>query len=1128
MKITLHKLNWMAAGSAFALFAGTPALADDTELFLLGPDPTKLPKANVLFILDTSGSMTTTQSTNKPYDSALTYTGDCDATKYYWTDVDVTPDCTTTTNVINGDAFKCDFASRQIAGIGSFTNTMVQYRDGGADGTTGSTDKTWQYLASGFPEALVECQADGGKHGDGTSETRLWPGAGTNLTEPFVDVATEAVSWGSAPRNRSYTVFSGNYLNWKATPEVVTLSRSDIMKEVTKKVLSSVNNLNVGLMRFVGSDGGSIILDIQDLDANRTTVIDTVSGLPADGNTPLSETLYEAALFWTGQNANYGSTAKTTLTDSNTFVAGSDPEKYEQPAWDVCSKNYNVLLSDGDPVNDVDTPGLLTNLPDWATTMGSTSCDGDITQDGACLDDVGKYLSIRDIDPVADGDQFVTTHTIGFVNNIASLEETAADSGGQYFLANDVETLTKTLLSIIANINDRSLSFSAPAVSVNTFNRTRNLNDLYITMFGARGRAHWPGNLKKYRLVNQVITDADNNAAVDATTGFFADSARSYWTVGTDGNNVQQGGAANKLPDPATRKLYTNLSSNIITATGNHVSVANKDSFTPADLGLTGAAEEPTKENLIRWARGEDIRDEDDNLATTVRNVMGDPLHSQPAAVVYGGSAADPNVVVFTATNDGYLHAIDGKTGVELWSFIPKELLGNLTRLYFDPRSTYKQYGIDGNVVPAVADRDGDGIIEPGDGDFVYIIFGLRRGGDKMYAMDVTNLATPKVLWDVSLSNAGQSWSTPAIARVSIDPDEVTQNADKAVVIVGGGYDAVHDTSAHPATADGVGAGIHMLDLATGATLWRAGPTTETTANLKLATMTRSMPNAIRVVDLNGDRFADRMYASDMGGQVWRFDLFNGQGVASLVTGGVIARVGAEGLATPTAADTRRFYNSPDVSLITDRQQQRSFIAVSLGSGYRAHPFDLTAADRFFSIRDPYVYKKLTQDEYNTFPIITDSNLVEVSGKKQTVITASDGGWKFTLPNNQKILSDSLTFNDEIFFVAFSPDSNAAATCTAGQGTNFLYRVQVLNGDPVTSNLEALDPADADDARRKTLQQGGIAPSPTMLFPSPDDPATCTGDECSPPPLGCVGVECFNPGFENFPVRTLWTQDGVE
>jgi type IV pilus assembly protein PilY1 len=159
--------------------------------------------------------------------------------------------------------------------------------------------------------------------------------------------------------------------------------------------------------------------------------------------------------------------------------------------------------------------------------------------------------------------------------------------------------------------------------------------------------------------------------------------------------------------------------------------------------------------------------------------------------------------------------------------------------------------------------------------------------------------------------------------------------------------------------------------------------------------------------------------------------------------------------------------------------------------------------------------------------IITDDDLVEVSGQTQTVITANDRGWKFTLPYNQKVLADSLTFDNQIFFVAFSPDSEAAVSCTAGRGTNFLYRMSALNGDPVTANLEALSPEEADDARSTTLQQGGIAPTPTILFPSADDP-DCEGAACTPPPLGCVGVECFDPGFANNPVRTLWTQDGIQ
>ncbi len=171
----------------------------------------------------------------------------------------------------------------------------------------------------------------------------------------------------------------------------------------------------------------------------------------------------------------------------------------------------------------------------------------------------------------------------------------------------------------------------------------------------------------------------------------------------------------------------------------------------------------------------------------------------------------------------------------------------------------------------------------------------------------------------------------------------------------------------------------------------------------------------------------------------------------------------------------------------------------------------------------------MNQADYNALSLapITESNLVEVSGSVRTQLNAGDKGWMFTLPFNQKVLSDSVTFNDSIFFVAFSPEINLANSCAAGAGTNFLYEVNVLNGDPVVNNLDTLAAADADAARQSSLRQGGIAPSPAILFPSAD-PATCSGTACSPPPIGCVGVECFDPGYRNNPVRTLWTQDGIQ
>ena len=1119
-------------GVALALVVGAPAMADDTELLLVDPNNVQ-PKPNIMFIIDSSGSMTTQEQTQEPYNAATPYAGPCDSNMVYWTEVNAVPSCDpSNTQKIAKSSFLCEKSNMQLTGIGAYADTMVQYRTGSSGYFSiflGTSDPRWQMLEPGNTTDPVECKKDRGVHSgapasDATfGDGGLYPQAGGGVT-PYTSVKKNEISWRSWPTNQSVLVYDGNYLNYRATPVYVQRSRINIVQTTANIILNSIEGVNVGIMRFNETQGGPVIQEMADLDTNRTSIINAVNSIIADGWTPVSEAAYESALYWHGQPAYYGETVNEHTTAPGA-LASTSPEVYQQPFLDPCAKNYNVILTDGAPTEDVETAGLVGNLPNWFGTMGYAGCLG--TGNGACLDDVAGYLFKQDMDPNQPGLQYVTTHTIGFSQNLAILESAAQEGGGDYFQADDIETLSLALMKIFTTINEEALSFAAPAVAVNSFNRTQNFNDLYLTAFQASERTHWPGNLKKYRISNNEIVDSNNVAAVDPATGFFKTTAQSFWTVGPDGNNVELGGAANKLPDPSIRKVYTNITAdNDLTAAANSLSTGNVNTFALADLGLTGSATEPTKEQIINWARGVDVRDEDDNPTTTVRNVMGDPLHSQPAAVVYGGTPQNPDVVVFTATNDGYVHAVNGSTGQELWSFIPREHLPNLTKLFYDPSAPFKHYGVDGDIVPVTKDVDRDGIIEPADGDFVYILFGMRRGGDSFYALDVTDRNRPVIKWRISSPEMGQSWSAPTVARINMNDNRL--NADKAVAIIGGGYDIVHDLASHPSSADTNGAGIYFLDLETGVVLWRAGP--DGAAELTLTGMTRAIPTQVRVVDFNGDSFADRMYASDMGGQVWRFDIFNGKapngiGTDALVTGGVIAQLGAEGLANPTLADTRRFYNSPDVAIFNDNVQNRRFLAINIGSGYRAHPLDNSNADRFYSIRDKDVFNKLSQNDYNTYSVVTDANLVEVSGSVGTVIGPNDRGWKFSLPANQKVLANSTTFNNEVFFVAFSPDAAAAASCSAGRGRNFLYRVSVLNGDPI-ADLSNVVQGTEDQLRVQGLAQGGIAPAPRFLFPSPD--ANCTGASCNPPPLGCIGVECFDPGFENNPVRTLWTQDGIE
>jgi len=1131
MNTVIRKTKWMSVGLLLALTCAAPVYADDTELLLLNPNAAVQAVPNVLLIIDSSGSMGDQEQTREVYDSAITYLGGvnaCDPAYLYWsTYKNITPSCDpANTKRVLKTAFLCEDARQQIAGIGLYKGRMAQYRTGASGFFSiflGLSAARWQNLEAGNESAVVECQKDRKKHGDGLNLTDLYAQKGGDVAMYTSDKDDE-VSWGSWPTNQNVTVYDGNYLNYIVNPTYIQDSRINIVNNTAKAILNSISGISVGIMRFNDTQGGPVILGVKDLDTNRTAILNTINGIVAGGYTPVSETMYEAARYWRGLPGHYDNLINEHTTDPDA-LASTSPDVYQPPGNQSCAKNFNVVLTDGAPTNDTDPPGLVDSLPNWLATQGYAGCTG--TGDGACLDDIAAYLYNDDIAPSEPGVQTVTTHTIGFAIDLPILKEAAFRGGGEYFLADDVQSLTLALLEIVNNITDRSMSFAAPAVAVNTFNRTQNFNDMYLSTFAASGKYHWPGNLKKYSIDDGIVVDKYGAPAVNPATGLFNDTATSFWSTTPDGNDVRVGGAVENLPNPLVRNVFTdNTSDPDLTAAANAVSPSNVSSFSNADFGVTGAAGEPTLDQLIRFARGEDVTDVDFDPATTVRPAMGDPLHAQPAAVVYGGSQSSPDIVVYAATNDGYLHAVDAATGQELWSFIPKQFLPKLPSLFFDADTSSKNYGVDGDIVAVTADRDNDGVIESVDGDFVHIIFGMRRGGNDFYSLDVTDKNSPSVNWHVSATGFGQSWSRPTIAR--IDMVEPGLNSDKAVVIIGGGYDSVHDSIAHPTMADTDGAGVFMFDLQSGALLWRAGA--DSNADLQLTGMTRAISSQIQAIDMNGNGFIDRMYASDLGGQILRFDLFpgnapDGTGANALVTGGVMAQLGAEGLATPTDPETRRFYTSPDVSMFNDNIQNRRFLSISIGSGYRAHPLDNTNNDRFYSIRDKNVFNRLSQADHDNFTAINDAELVEISGSVGTAVGQNQRGWKFTLPSDQKVLSSSVTFNNEIFFVTFSPDAAGAATCTASNGRNFLYRVSVVNGDPIT-DLSAIVPGQEDNERVEDLAQGGIAPSPRFLFPSPD--SNCTGDECSPPPIFCVGVECDDPLFENNPVRTLWTQDGIE
>lgn len=1128
MNTFLDRSGALAIGLLLALTA-LPAAADDTDIFIASQDPAITgAKPNILFIYDNSGSMGATVLTQEDWDPSLVFTGPYNRNRLYFSTNNTMPD-SSTGNWITKTYNYCNASLTPLATIGSYSDRMLAWN---------TSTKNWVDLSGSSNTTRnrnLECRNDRGIHGQSDSDSKTFAANGS--TGPWATTSATEPSW-----NSNYTIWDGNWLNWYSSGGTVSKTRLNIVRDVTNNLLDGLNGVNVGLMHFNTTEGGPVAHELADIAVVRNSMKAAVSALTASTWTPLTETLLEATNYYMGRTVDYGNVGPVLSVAASRVGGVIGSNTYLKPVSYACQKNYIIFLTDGQPTEDLGATAKVKNLPGWNATVNKPNCSGSGSQ-GKCMADLAEYLYKHDLDAALPGLQNVTTYTIGFGDDIAYgdssfLEEAANRGGGRYFLAGDTATLQAALTSIVYDILDDATTFSTPTAPVNAFNRTTNLSEVYVSVFAPSVNEHWPGNLKRYSLSNGQLLDVNGSPAVDPNTGFFSSSSRSFWSPSIDGNTAQRGGAASQLPNYTSRKLYTNIAGNNLAAAANDVSVAN--------AGLTAAmigAPPGDRDMLIDWARGLDVRDENDNGdVTDTRRVMGDPLHVRPVSVLYGGTEASPDATVFIATNDGYLHAIDPDDGSELWAFVPAEMLGRLYDLYLNEPVSVRSYGLDGEITVHIANDDG--IPGISGAERVILLFGMRRGGDALYALDVTDRSSPKVLWKIDSSTAGfeklgQTWSPPVIADVKIGATV------HHVALFAGGYDDAEDQTPYR-VADARGNAIYMVEALTGNLLWRAS--NDSNHDLNLTAMTHAIPSSLRVLDLDIDGLADRMYVGDMAGRVWRFDINNGKPVNQLVDGGVFASLGGAASASSPVPEavTRRFYATPDVARII--ADNRAYLSINIGSGHRENPLDTQVNDRFYALRDYQVYDRIATASYPT--PIKEANLTDITDDLSPSLPYNTAGWmlRMDLSPGEKVLTESLTFNNVVMFSSFTPGGGGDA-CIAAGGLNRLYVISVRDGSPVT-NLDGSfsddgtpEPLTADD-RYRELSQGGIAPDPAMFFSPPTDSLSadggtvpCLGDHCEDvrdqngsgtEPTLCIGVECFDPGFANPPRRTHWNQSGTE
>lgn len=1109
-----------------------PVFADDTEIYTGDVSSAAGIKPNVVFIIDTSGSMNTDETVETgTYNPATTYTGSCNASRVFWSTSGNAPACDTNQYIeTTSNACGASAAGLGSGGTGFYSARAARYKAGSSRRRGGGED-TWDTLSDNDHDDLVDCEDDWGIHGQTTADTAKYP-ADENDGGPWRADSTGAITWSRTGGN--YTFYNANYLNWRETGGgATTKTRLQIVKEVFSGLLDSVSGINVAVMRFdqgsgstSGSNGGYFIAAMQELnDTTRAGYQTAVNALTASGWTPLAETLYESYLYYKGAAVEFGDSSRP-ATNVAGVLSGSN---YESPIDYQCQKNFVVLLTDGDPTYDTNADSMITGMAGFSALTGAASCTGN------CLDELAQYMNGKDCSSF-DGTQNVITYTIGFTTAQTLLNNAATKGGGKYFTANDTTDLTDALTSIINEIRDTNDSFIAPAVSVNSFNRFTHRDELYYALFRPDIRPRWDGNIKRYKLAGDPpeIVDKNAAAAINDNTGFFKSTATSYWTADADapdGEIVRNGGAAGMLTNNRTVYTYvgaTTPTNVTLTSAGHNLHESNA-LITKTLLG-DAAMSDTDRSNLLQWARGVDILDEDsDTDETDARRRIGDPLHAKPVLVTYGGTEAEPDITLFAGTNEGYLHAINTTTGAEMFSFIPKELLPNLSLLFENVSTTNHPYGLDGPLSVWFNDVNKNGLLLGGggatdSGEHVYLYQAMRRGGNNYYALDVSNRAAPVLKWVIyggsaDFSELGQSWSRATVAKIKLD------SVEKTVLIFGGGYDTNQDSNA-TAEDDSIGRAIYMVDAATGAKIWQAGPANSNNGadpDLVLTAMTNSIPAEVTVIDSDFDGYADLLYVGDMRAQLWRFDIHNrtNTGASTLVTGGVIARLGGS-----AGADNRRFYYRPDVSLTRDGKKWN----IAIGSGYREHPLNTTIHDAMFVIQDLNVYSpELDSDGHPVYTVITMADLFDASNNiigegsvaqidvARTSLLDSKGFYIYMAEQDgsfvgEKVLAKSVTLESKLVFTTYTPVNTASSSCAPGTGTARTYYINIADGTPVIdANSSGGDPTWPD--RRIDLTRGGIPPEPSVIFHQNG-------------PVVLIGTE-KGPGANHLlkPIKTFWREE---
>lgn len=687
------------------------------------------------------------------------------------------------------------------------------------------------------------------------------------ITAADRDERINFANWYSFYRNRVLATASGALLAFNDFPTNVRLAWQSLGEcssfGGTCKDKNGTNYDNK-IRRFTGT--------------HRTNFLNWLTRYPAShGSTPLRDAMLSAAAY-------YGQTGISSPYADDPQVTAGNPEL-------SCRKNYHIMFTDGIWNGDVNMTGG--NLPNNADNTSIPALpDGTAYNTGDATSTIFKDSNSNSLADLAFK-YWATDLRTDLTNNVVprTVDRTGNATQQYWNPKNNPATwqnmvnytvslgMTGTLLNPIWGGSTYSGDYSALAAGTKSWPATGsgmspgNVYDLWHAAVNSRGEffsVESPNDLvvALKKVVTSILEATPSAAALAANSTSIQTGALVYqarfdskdWTGDLIAYPVQTNGTVgsalwqvkNLMPAATNRSIFTisNGAGTNFTACSN-LSAAQK---TALDTNAAGTIDSKCTDRLS-WLRGDSVSGM--RARTTI---LGDIVNSNPVythaedqgyagatfpeassyqAYVTGKGNRTP--MIYVGANDGMLHGFRADigaadSGVEKFAFVPNAVYSNLSKLT-DTNYVHKYY-VDGG--PTVGDA------YDGSSWKTYLVGGLGAGGKSVFALDVSNPSAPSasmVKWEYTDADMGLSYSRPQIARL---PD------GNWAAVFGNGYNSNSGR-----------AYLYVINIETGAQI----------AKIAAGSATSNGLSSPVLHDSDGDKIVDTVYAGDLQGNLWKFDL---------------------------------------------------------------------------------------------------------------------------------------------------------------------------------------------------------------------------------------------------------------